>query len=162
VISASIIAAFRGGTDGITSQLAITGPTNAEIATGLTQLRLNAGSGQTKSIMQAFDTGGTNRLSVNASCQIILNGSAVNMQQSGVASARLDSTGYIQPGTSTTAGSPGTILGAKIYSGTGTPTLVVVGVLGDIFIRTDGGVGTTIYRCTTGGAAGAAVWTAIL
>lgn len=161
-ISATMIAALRGGTDGVLSMLALTGPTNAEITGGLTQLRLNAGSGQTKSIMQAYDTGGNNRFSISSACTLIMNGAGIAMQSSGVGSANLNQNGYVQPGVSTAAGAGATAVGAKIYSGTGTPTLVLVGVLGDIFIRTDGGVGTTIYRCTTAGAAGTAVWTAIL
>jgi hypothetical protein len=160
--SAGMIAATRGGTDGVTSMFAITGPTTAEVTGGLTLVRLNAGSGQTKSILQAFDGSGNNRLSISSTCALILNGVPVVMESSGVVSARIDSSGYVQPGVSTAAGGITTDIGAKIYSGTGTPTLRVVGTIGDIFIRTDGGVGTTIYRCTTAGGAGSAVWTAIL
>jgi hypothetical protein len=50
--------------------------------------------------------------------------------------------------------------GVAMSSGAGAPT--IAGVIGDLFWRTNGGVGTTLYRCTTGGGAGVAVWTAIL
>lgn len=159
----TILAATKGGTDAVNSMLAITGPTNAEVSGGLTLMRLNAGSGQTKQILQAYDTSGTNRLSITAAAQMILNGSAINMQQSGVGSARIDSTGYIQPGVSTTAGAGATAGGAKIYSGSGSPS-GLVGTLGDIYFRTDtpSTSNQRVYICTVAGAAGAATWTGIL
>lgn len=49
---------------------------------------------------------------------------------------------------------------AAISSGTGAP--VTGGEVGDIYIRTDGGALSTIYRCTTAGTAGNAVWAGIL
>jgi hypothetical protein len=134
-LSANIIAALRGGTDSINSMLHILGPTNAEIATGLTQLRLSAGSGQTKSIMQAFDTAGVNRFSISSAAGVVMNGQGIAVQQSSVGCVTISNTGFIQPGVTTTAGAGATALGAKIYSGSGAPALV--GVLGDRYLRTD-------------------------
>ena len=50
--------------------------------------------------------------------------------------------------------------GVAMSSGAGVPT--IAGAIGDLYFRTNGGVGSTEYRCTTAGGAGAAVWTAIL
>jgi hypothetical protein len=50
--------------------------------------------------------------------------------------------------------------GVAMSSGAGVPA--IAGVVGDLFWRTNGAVGSTLYRCTTGGGAGVAVWTAIL
>lgn len=163
-ISASMIAALRGGTDSISSMLSITGPTNAEIAGGLTQLRLNAGSGQTKSIMQFFDTGGNNRLSISSAAAIIANGQPIAVQQSGNNAVVISNTGFIQPGVTTTAGAGATALGAKVYSGSGAPTNLV-GAVGDRYHRTDTPTvaNQREYICTVAGAAGgAATWVGIL
>jgi hypothetical protein len=81
--SAAINMAVRGQTDSVSSQVSITGCTNAEQAGGLTQLRINAGSGQTKSMTQWFDTSGTNRLSVGAAGNLISLGQSIQTQTSG-------------------------------------------------------------------------------
>lgn len=52
--------------------------------------------------------------------------------------------------------------GGRFSGGNGAPGSYAAGDVGDIYLRADGGVGSTIYRCTTAGDAGAAVWTAIL
>jgi hypothetical protein len=147
--SASMIAALRGGTDSIASMLALTGPTNAEVSGGLTQLRLNAGSGQTKSIVQVFDTGGTNRLSISSAAQMILNGSAINMQQSGSATARLDSSGYMQLGS---VESGVAFTGSKKFSCNGSPVgrTFTNQADGDFMFRKDGAAGASIYQLRAG------------
>ena len=48
---------------------------------------------------------------------------------------------------------------ALIFSGTGTPEGAVTAGIGSIFLRTDGGVGTSLYSKTSG--AGNTGWTAI-
>jgi hypothetical protein len=81
----------------------------------------------------------------------ILNGARVQAYPGnyGTETIRLDpATGAIQPGTS--AGR-----GAAIHSGSGVPTLSATA--GDIYIRTDGTVGSTLYQC-----AGTTTWAAIL
>jgi hypothetical protein len=50
--------------------------------------------------------------------------------------------------------------GVAISSGAGVPT--IAGAVGDLWLRTNGTVGSNEYRCTTAGGAGVAVWTAIL
>lgn len=50
--------------------------------------------------------------------------------------------------------------GAIMTSGVGAPT--GPGSVGDLYDRVDGSAGSYRYRCTTAGAAGSAVWTAIL
>lgn len=50
--------------------------------------------------------------------------------------------------------------GAIVSSGTGAPT--AGGNVGDMYIRKDGGDGSWLYRCTTAGVAGVAVWAAKL
>ena len=50
--------------------------------------------------------------------------------------------------------------GVVQYSGIGAPAIAAA--VGDAFWRKDGGVGTWLYRCTTGGSATAGAWTAIL
>lgn len=51
------------------------------------------------------------------------------------------------------------VAGAILNSGTGVPT--IAGNIGDLYIRIDGAETTYFYRCTTAGAAGAAVWAAM-
>jgi hypothetical protein len=61
------------------------------------------------------------------------------------------STGAIQAGS--TAG-----LGASVFSGSGAPT--IAGTVGDLYVRTNASTGQSwLYRCTTTGGAGVAVWT---
>ena len=48
----------------------------------------------------------------------------------------------------------------KQFSGTGAPT--IGGDVGDLYWNQAGGAGTTLYRCTVAGAAGAATWAGIL
>jgi hypothetical protein len=43
------------------------------------------------------------------------------------------------------AGIPGQAVGAGIYAGTGSPENVVTAVVGAIYARTDGGIGSTLY-----------------
>jgi hypothetical protein len=51
--------------------------------------------------------------------------------------------------------------GSKIFMASGDPSNYA-GNLGDIIFRTDGDVGSTIYRCTVAGTTGDATWAAIL
>ncbi len=48
--------------------------------------------------------------------------------------------------------------GRQIRYGTGTPEGVITGVIGDLFLRTDGGASTTLYVKTSG--TGNTGWTA--
>jgi hypothetical protein len=65
-----------------------------------------------------------------------------------------------QVGTVNNAASPMRITGCTITAGAGVP--VIGGNLNDLYIRTDAAGETTyFYRCTTAGAAGAAVWAAM-
>jgi hypothetical protein len=160
----TIIAATRGGTDGDKSMLSITAPANSEVSGGLTAVRLNAGASAAAAILKAYDTTGTNRLTIGAACTLILNGAGLNLQNSGSNSAHIDSTGYVQPGVSTAAGAAATALGSRIYAGSGAPTNLV-GVLGDIYFRSDtpSTSNQRVYICTTAGASGGgATWTGIL
>lgn len=50
--------------------------------------------------------------------------------------------------------------GVALASDAGAPA--IGGEIGDIYIRTDGGVGSTLYRCTAPGYPGDATWIAIL
>jgi hypothetical protein len=52
-------------------------------------------------------------------------------------------------------------VGATLNSGAGAPA--IGGVVGDLYIRTDGthGAVTCLYQCTVAGAAGAATWAGI-
>lgn len=60
-------------------------------------------------------------------------------------------------------GNPAQVGGGYLLMGSGSPQGVYSANTGDIFFRTDGGVGTTVYRCTTGAATVAGTtWTAIL
>lgn len=142
--SASLIAALRGGTDGDLAMLALTGPTNAEVSGGLTLVRLNAGSGQTKSVLKMYDTGGSNRMSLSVAGDWIASGRKFIGQQAGTTTCVLDgSNGSMQLGISTAAG-------GKLYSGSGAPGTISGQADGDIYFRTDGGAGTTIYQRRAG------------
>jgi hypothetical protein len=144
--SGSISLANKGTTDGPKSMVSITGPTNAEVAGGLTQLRINAGSGQTSQMTQWHDTAGTQRLSVNAAGTLTSSGGTIwgnNTANTITTYALSAANGYVQVGTS--AG-----VGAKINSGSGAPTLS--GTAGDVYIRTDTPTlaNQRIYVCETG------------
>lgn len=142
--SASLIAALRGGTDGDLAMLALTGPTNAEVSGGLTLVRLNAGSGQTKSVLKMYDTGGSNRMSLSVAGDWIASGRKFIGQQAGTTTCVLDgSNGSMQLGISTAAG-------GKLYSGSGAPGTISGQADGDIYFRTDGGAATTIYQRRAG------------
>lgn len=52
----------------------------------------------------------------------------------------------------------GSDVGPTISSGTGTPEAVVTAPVGSLFLRTDGGTGTTVYRKESG--AGNTGWVA--
>lgn len=81
--SGAFSVALRGNTDSINSMLSLTGPTVADSVTGgLCQLRLNAGSDQTNSIMQVFDTAGVNRLSIGAAGNITALGQSIRTNTS--------------------------------------------------------------------------------
>lgn len=54
----------------------------------------------------------------------------------------------------------GSAAGVTHYSGSGAPALAAA--LGDAYWRTDGGAGTWLYRCTTGGSATTGAWTAVI
>lgn len=154
--SGSLAVALRGNEDSVRSMFSLTGPSNAEIAGGLTVMRINAGVGQTRQLFQVYDAGGSNRLSVTSAGALITNGQQIIAQTSaGVGVVALNGAlGSLRLGT---------ILGGlatSMFSGVGVPS--IAGAVGDVYIRTDGGDGTWIYRCTTAGAAGAAVWTAKL
>jgi hypothetical protein len=51
---------------------------------------------------------------------------------------------------------------AVIESASGSGAPAIAGAVGDAYWRTDGADGSWLYRCTTAGAAGVAVWTAKL
>jgi hypothetical protein len=51
-----------------------------------------------------------------------------------------------------TADASATVAGAKISAGSGTPEGSVVGSVGDLFLRRDGGAGTTLYVKESGAA----------
>lgn len=169
--SAEFRLALKGGQDSLNSMLSLTGPTNAEVPGGLTLARLNAGSGQTKSILQAIDSGGNVKFAIGASGALNLYSTAFTFNQSGTAAMRLDCTGFLQPGISTSACVGATTAqGVKIYSGSGAPTSSLIGAsstptnVGDLYLRTDGANNLTIYRCTavTGSPVTSVTWTPIL
>lgn len=54
----------------------------------------------------------------------------------------------------------GTFGSVHLTAGPGAPG--IAGAVGDIYIRSNGGVLSTIYRCTVAGATGLATWTGIL
>lgn len=73
--SGAINLALRGLPDSLGSMLAITGPTQADsVAGGLCQVRLNAGSDQTQSVVQWFDPSGNQRGSINYAGDVVLRG----------------------------------------------------------------------------------------
>lgn len=84
----------------------------------------------------------------------------------GLANIRTGATLSIQRATGITGAkmrtisNAGTKNGMIVSQGTGAPAFD--GSVGDLYDRQDGGSGTYRYRCTTAGAAGAAVWTGIL
>ena len=61
--------------------------------------------------------------------------------------------------TPTSVAATGTITGSNLQRGTGTPEGAVTGVVGDLFERTDGGTGTTLYIKESG--AGNTGWVAV-
>lgn len=170
--SAQFALALKGVNDSVNSMMSLTGPTNTEFAGGLTLLRLVQGVGQTKALIETQDSGGTVRFAVGATGAPRINGVPFTIQQSGVNSAEINSIGFIRPGISTSAwAGKGTAPGARIYSGSGVPGTALIGAsgnytqVGDLYIRTDGGVGSTLYRCTavTGSNPPTSIeWTAIL
>lgn len=169
--SGSFSLGIKGINDSLNSMLSLIGPTNAEIAGGLTQVRLIAGSGQTRQILSVHDTAGTQRVAIGAAGGVTMSSVPIQFHQTGVLSVQLSSLGFLQPGVSGSAWSGKTTApGAKIYSGTAVPGAALIGVsgnytqVGDLYIRTDGDVGSTIYRCTavTGNPPTSVTWTAIL
>lgn len=158
--SGGIAATLKGGTDSVKSMLSIVGPTNTEVAGGLTPFRVNAGVGQTKQNIQVFDTAGTNRFSVAASCAVALNGVPIQVQTSGATNGSFGQDGYVQTGTSVARGGSNA-LGAKINSGSGAPAHSAA--LGDRFQRTDtpSTANQREYVCTTAGSATTGAWTGI-
>lgn len=143
----------RGGVDTLHSMLALAGPTSADsVAGGLCQLRINAGSDQTNSMAQFFDTGGTNRLTITKDAALISR-QQIQMQTSSGSQSTcvISNLGYLQLGT--TAG-----LGSHLYSGSGAPN-ITGSVAGDIYFRTDtpSTANQRVYVAT-----GANTWTGIL
>jgi hypothetical protein len=152
--------AIKGTNDSVNSMFSLTGPSNAELTGGLTQMRLNAGNEQTKDVLQVYNSSGTHTFSVAAAGGINLFSEPLVLAQSGTNCVRIDASGYIQPGVSTVVGASATVFGVRIFSGPGVPE--IEGTEGYLYIRTNGGVGSTIYRCTKTGKAKEATWTAIL
>jgi hypothetical protein len=115
-----------------------------------TALRINAQRAQSKNVMEVFDSGSNLRLRVNASGNLITQGTSFfGATGSAVSTCEMNgASGYLRPGLTTG-------LGSKIWSGSGAPT--VSGSAGDVYFRTDGGAGTWLYRCT-----GTTNWTAVV
>jgi len=138
----SVSLALRGNMDTIRSMVNITGPTPADSeAGGLTLMALRAAVGQTKSIMQVFDTAGDNRLSIAASGGMISRQSII-MQTSGSQNVLTLDTLGLRLGTVVSGPGP------RLNGGAGAPTYS--GTAGDIYLRSDGTIGGTnnIYRCS--------------
>jgi hypothetical protein len=158
--SGTLIAALRGGTDSLVSMLALTGPTNAEISGGLTLLRLNAGSGQTKAILSVRDSSGSERFALTSGGTPLTKGVAFAAQTGGgTNTAAVDgATGAIQCGRSTG-------YGGRIWSGSSAPTTPGGSLtynLGDFYLRTDTPTvaNQRLYVVTTAGTS--PTWTGIL
>jgi hypothetical protein len=158
--SGTLIAALRGGTDSLLSMLALTGPTNAEIAGGLTLVRLNAGSGQTKAILSVRDSSGSERFALSSGGTPLAKGVAFAAQTGGgTNTAAIDgATGAVQFGQSTG-------YGGREWSGSGTPTTpggALTYNLGDRYWRTDTPTvaNQRLYVVTTAGTS--PTWTGVL
>ena len=171
--SASFSLALKGNNDSANSMISLTGPTSTEVpGGGLSLIRLNAGGGQTRPLIQAFDSSGSNRFSLSAGGAATFYGTPIIFQQSGVESVQINSIGFIRPGITTSASvGKATEVGPKIYGGSNVPPTALIGVaglyteIGDLYIRKDGGVGSTVYRCTTVNGSNpptSVAWTAIL
>lgn len=147
---------LAGSGGGTPAFVQITNPDSTNFAT----VRLNAISGQTLPLLTCFDSSGAQRMSVSDAGTLLMNGQAVVVQESNVNCALLAQDGSVQPGVSTAIGAGAAAPGAKIYSGSGSPSSLA-GVVGYIYVRTDASGANTFYRCTVTGAAGSATWKVI-
>jgi len=127
---------------------------------------LQVGNASGRAVFQASTGQPWSRLMLNAS-QVTIGGASHGTLPVPAASSLMEwvqGTTVVQAITSTGGHRLGSTagLGAAHYSGSGTPT--IAGALGDLYFRSDtpGTANQRIYACTTAGAAGAAVWAAIL